>query len=83
MPIPTAEFAENYWATAPLLTPAAATLGQGFDDLFSPAAVDELISERGLRTPFLRMAKNGSVLAATSFTRSGGSGADHRGSGRR
>lgn len=72
--IPSGEFAEKYWATLPLLTPAA-MLNQGFDDLFSPSAVDELISERGLRTPFLRMAKNGSVLASSTFTRSGGTGA--------
>lgn len=72
--VPDQDFAENFWATAPLLSHAEA-IGQGFDDLFSAAAVDELISERGLRTPFLRMAKNGSVLAATTFTRSGGVGA--------
>ena len=72
--VSTGEFAETYWATAPLLTPTT-TLDQGYEDLFSAAAVDELISERGLRTPFLRMAKNGSVLAATTFTRSGGTGA--------
>ncbi|WP_395726703.1 cupin domain-containing protein [Nakamurella sp.] len=46
-----------------------------FADLFSAAAVDELVSERGLRTPFLRMAKNGSVLASSTFTRGGGAGA--------
>jgi lysine-specific demethylase/histidyl-hydroxylase NO66 len=68
------DFAEKYWATKPLLT-SAASLGQGFDDLLAPGDVDELLSERGLRTPFLRMAKNGSVLAATTFTRSGGVGA--------
>ncbi len=72
--IPTAEFAGRVWATAPLLTPAAPG-AQDFDDLFSAAAVDELISARGLRTPFLRMAKNGSVLATSTFTRSGGVGA--------
>ena len=72
--VPFGEFAKKYWATAPLLTPAA-MLDLGFDDLFSPTAVDELIAERGLRTPFLRMAKNGSVLASSTFTRSGGTGA--------
>jgi hypothetical protein len=39
------------------------------------AAVDELVSERGLRTPFLRMVKDGAVQPATSFTRGGGAGA--------
>ena len=72
--IPTDEFAGRVWATAPLLTPAAPGAAD-FADLFSAAAVDELISARGLRTPFLRMAKNGSVLATSTFTRSGGVGA--------
>src|SRR6478672_2599413 len=72
--LPIDEFAEHIWATAPLLTPAEEA-GAGFADLFSAGAVDELISARGLRTPFLRMAKNGSVLQATTFTRSGGVGA--------
>ena len=34
------------------------------------------MSTRGLRTPFLRMAKRGSVLDVTRFTRSGGAGAE-------
>ena len=72
--VPTEDFAGHFWATAPLLTPAGPA-GADFADLFSAAAVDELISARGLRTPFLRMAKNGSVLATSLFTRSGGVGA--------
>jgi len=72
--IPTAEFAQRVWAAEPLLTRAARGAAD-FADLFSPDAVDELISARGLRTPFLRMAKNGSVLATSTFTRSGGVGA--------
>src|SRR6478735_10777564 len=72
--VPTEDFAGHFWATAPLLTPAGPA-GADFADLFSAAAVDELISARGLRTPFLRMAKNGSVLATSTFTRSGGVGA--------
>lgn len=71
--VSTDHFAEHYWGRAPLLTPAVA--GNRFADLFSAAAVDELISSRGLRTPFLRMAKEGAVLPERSFTRSGGSGA--------
>src|SRR6478609_4195455 len=68
------EFADRFWSTAPLLSDST-ELVRDFSDLFSADAVDELISERGLRTPFLRMAKNGSVLATTGFTRSGGVGA--------
>src|SRR5579875_2177220 len=67
-------FAEQNWGREPRLS-RAAELGGDFDDLLSPAAVDELVSARGLRTPFLRMAKDGSVLPAASFTRGGGAGA--------
>lgn len=67
-------FADENWGRAPRLT-RAGELASGFADLFSPAAVDELVSERGLRTPFLRMAKDGTVLPAGRFTRSGGAGA--------
>jgi lysine-specific demethylase/histidyl-hydroxylase NO66 len=69
-----AEFATQHWGRAALLS-RAGERGAGFDDLFSAAAVDELVSERGLRTPFLRMAKDGTVLPAKSFTRGGGAGA--------
>lgn len=72
--VPADEFANRYWSREALLTPSA-QLERGFIDLFSPAAVDQLISAHGLRTPFLRMAKNGSVLASATFTRSGGVGA--------
>jgi hypothetical protein len=67
-------FAQHYWGRAPLLT-RAAQLDADFGDLFSAAAADELVSTRGLRTPFLRMAKDGTVLPAKRFTRSGGVGA--------
>ena len=39
-------------------------------------AVDELVSRRGLRTPFLRVAKDGAVVDPARFTRSGGAGAE-------
>ncbi len=69
-----ATFADEYWGRAPLLTRAAELAGD-FGDLLDTAAVDELISQRGLRTPFLRMAKDGTVLSTSSFTRGGGAGA--------
>ncbi|MGN6605503.1 MAG: cupin domain-containing protein [Jatrophihabitans sp.] len=73
------DFAAEHWGRRPLLTRAAELGGQsgasGFDDLLDAAAVDELVSRRGLRTPFLRMAKEGSVLDAKRFTRGGGAGA--------
>jgi lysine-specific demethylase/histidyl-hydroxylase NO66 len=68
------EFAASFWGQAPLLT-RAAELGQTFDDLLNTAAVDELVSRRGLRTPFMRMAKDGTVLAGKEYTRGGGAGA--------
>ena len=69
-----AEFAQQHWGRAPRLSRAAELAG-GFDDLLDAAAVDELASRRGLRTPFLRMAKDGTVLPAARFTRGGGAGA--------
>jgi hypothetical protein len=67
-------FAESHWGRAPLLS-TAAELDGGFGDLLDASAVDELVSRRGLRTPFLRMAKEGTVLAAKTYTRGGGAGA--------
>lgn len=69
-----ADFAEHYWGCQPLLS-RAEELPAAFTDLFSSAAADELVSERALRTPFLRMAKDGSTLPDRAFTRGGGIGA--------
>ena len=70
------EFARDHWGRQALLTPAgAATSGSGFSDLLDADAVDELVSERGLRTPFLRVARDGSTLPDSSFTAPGGVGA--------
>ena len=65
------EFARDIWARTALLTHPASD----FSDLFSADDVDELISRRGLRTPFLRVAKDGATLPDSSFTSSGGVGA--------
>jgi len=65
------EFVTKHWARAPLVTRARGD----FNDLLSAAAVDELVSTRGLRTPFARMAKDGRVLDRSKFTRGGGAGA--------
>ena len=69
-----ARFATEFWGRQALLS-TAAELGGSFTDLLSPEAIDELVSERGLRTPFLRVAKNGSTLTEGSFTAPGGVGA--------
>ena len=58
----------------PLLA-SAADLPSPFDDLLDLDGVDELLSRRGLRTPFLRMAKDGAVVESYRFTRPGGVGA--------
>ncbi|HEY8532878.1 MAG TPA: cupin domain-containing protein [Micromonospora sp.] len=72
-----ARFATEYWGRAPLLSRAADLAGpEGFADLFSPAAADELLSRRGLRTPFLRVANRGRVLPERLFAGSGGAGAE-------
>jgi bifunctional lysine-specific demethylase and histidyl-hydroxylase NO66 len=68
------EFAAEYWGQEPLLSPAADLPG-GFSELLNANAIDELLSKRGLRTPFLRVAKNGTTLADRAFTAAGGVGA--------
>jgi bifunctional lysine-specific demethylase and histidyl-hydroxylase NO66 len=68
-------FADEYWSRRPLLTRAVDT-GNSFTDLLDLAAVDELLSTRGLRTPFLRIAKDGAVVDAKRYTTSGGAGAE-------
>jgi lysine-specific demethylase/histidyl-hydroxylase NO66 len=67
-------FAAERWGARPLLTRGSQLPG-GFTDLLDGRAVDELVSRRGLRAPFLRMARAGTVIAAASFTRGGGAGA--------
>ena len=64
-------FASDVWGNTALLTRRVSD----FSDLFSAEAVDELISRRGLRTPFLRVAKGGSTLPDSSFTSPAGAGA--------
>ena len=70
----TSVFAAEYWGRRPLLS-RGAELPEDFADLFSAAAVDDLTSSRGLRSPFLRMAKDGDVIAPDRYTRGGGAGA--------
>jgi ribosomal protein L16 Arg81 hydroxylase len=75
VPVGRAEFAAEHWGRRPLFT-RAADLGEDFSDLFSLDAVDELVSSRALRTPFVRMAKEGTVLPPARFTGPGGFGAE-------
>ncbi|HEX2819539.1 MAG TPA: cupin domain-containing protein [Streptosporangiaceae bacterium] len=69
-----AVFAREYWGVRPLYSPASC-LPADFSDLFSSAAADELLTDRALRTPFIRMAKEGAVLPPERFTAPGGFGA--------
>jgi lysine-specific demethylase/histidyl-hydroxylase NO66 len=88
--VPPEEFAAAIWGRQASLSRAAdlaaagspdgtgsrrAARSAGFGDLFSLAAADELLSEHGLRTPFLRVAKDGTTLPAARFTTGGGVGA--------
>ena len=75
--MPAAEFAATYWDRAPLLSRPAADhpAAADFTDLLSLAAVDELLAVRGLRTPFLRLARDGAVVPASRFTSGSGVGA--------
>ena len=68
-------FGDEYWGRQPLLS-AAGTLPRDFDDLLSPGAVDELIAERGVRAPFIRLAKEGEVLAGDCYLGPAGFGAE-------
>ena len=69
------QFAGEYWGSRPLLS-WATDLPRPFDDLLDLDAADELLSRRGLRTPFLRIARNGEVLDSRQFTGPGGVGAE-------
>ncbi len=73
VPDPTT-FATHDWGRAPRHTPAAELNGAA-SGLFSADAVDELVAERGLRTPFLRVARDGATLGDREFTAPGGVGA--------
>jgi len=68
------DFGSDHWGQVPLLT-LADELPRGFEDLLSLTAAGELLSRRGLRTPFIRIARGGVVADPSRFTRPGGTGA--------
>ena len=74
VPVDAAQFAADTWGTSPLVT-RAADLPGGLLELFAEGAVDELVSRRGLRAPFLRVARDGQTLGDREFTQGGGVGA--------
>src|SRR4051794_24901214 len=67
-------FADRVWGQEASLS-TREQLPAGFSDLFDLDTVDRLVSRQGLRTPFLRVAKDGQTFAASRFTRGGGVGA--------
>jgi len=68
-------FAREHWGRSPLLT-RAAELPRDFDDLLSTTDVDELLSERGVRAPFIRVAKEGGLVSRDAYLGSAGFGAE-------
>ncbi|MCG5434058.1 cupin domain-containing protein [Mycobacterium sp. MYCO198283] len=70
-----ATFAREYWGKKPLLSRSDA-LPRDFGDLLSPTMVDELIAERGVRAPFIRLANEGEVLARDCYLGPAGFGAE-------
>ena len=68
-------FAREHWGRLPLLS-RAGTLPRDFDDLLSAQAVDELLAERGVRAPFIRVAREGEVLAKDTYLGPAGFGAE-------
>jgi hypothetical protein len=69
-------FAGAHWGIAPLLRRAADLPNGDFTALLSREAVDELVTQRGLRTPFVRMTIGGDVIPPARYTRGGGAGAE-------
>lgn len=70
-----ATFERDHWGRRPLLS-TADTLPRDFGDLLSAGAVDELISERGVRAPFIRMAKEGALVGRDCYVGPAGFGAE-------
>src|SRR5438045_169054 len=71
-----AEFAAGTWARDVFLRTAAD--GPDLTGLFTLDDADELLSRRALRTPFLRIAKDGVVQPESAYTRGAGVGAGVR-----
>ncbi|HET6729118.1 MAG TPA: cupin domain-containing protein [Jiangellaceae bacterium] len=80
MHVEPALFARDYWGRTTLLSRAADLVAAGnvpgYADLLSADDADELLSRRGLRMPFLRIAHEGRVVPAADFTGGGGAGAE-------
>jgi hypothetical protein len=73
---PVADFASSTWSREAFLRSAAD--GPDLTGLFTLDDADELLSSHALRTPFLRVAKDGVVQPESAYTRGGGVGAGVR-----
>ena len=69
-----ARFAEEFWGRQASLS-RRAELPNAFDDLFDLTVADQLLSRQGLRTPFVRVAQDGTTLNSSRYTGGGGVGA--------
>lgn len=69
-----AQFAASIWGRQASLS-RAAEFPADFGDLFSLNAADAVLSQQGLRTPFVRVAKDGATLPTARYTTGGGVGA--------
>lgn len=69
------EFAQEHWGRMPLLS-RSDVLPRDFKDLLTPTTVDELLAERGVRAPFVRVAKDGELLTKDSYLGPAGFGAE-------
>lgn len=68
-------FAKEYWGRQPLHSNSV-SLPRDFDDLLTARMVDELIAERGVRAPFIRMARDGGLLTRDNYVGPQGFGAE-------
>jgi ribosomal protein L16 Arg81 hydroxylase len=68
-------FAREHWGRVPLLSRSDA-LPRDFSDLLSAETVDELLAERGVRAPFIRVARAGELLARDCYLGPAGFGAE-------
>jgi ribosomal protein L16 Arg81 hydroxylase len=69
------EFARTHWGRLPLLS-RSNELPRDFTDLLSASAVDELLAERGVRAPFIRLARDGELLGRDCYLGPAGFGAE-------
>ncbi|HET8595089.1 MAG TPA: cupin domain-containing protein [Intrasporangium sp.] len=73
--VPLDEFAQRHWSRQPLVS-RSDDLSGDLTGLLDTDGVDELVSSRALRVPFVRVAKEGRTLGDAEFTQGGGVGAE-------